>query len=268
MTRPSMAALCADLAAESQDLRALVAPLSEREWRCATPAPGWSIADQLVHLADVDDAAVLAATDPDAFVAAAQLPRRTVDERVAEHRGRAGADVLRWFDDSRARLLDVFGALDPRTRVPWFGPSMSAASALTARIMETWAHGRDVADALGVAPEPSERLRHIAHLGVLARGYSLRGERGLDAGAEVRVELVSPGGTTWVWGAPEAPDRVRASALDFCLLVTRRRHRDDLDLDVVGPVASRWIEVAQAYAGPPGEGRRPAGSVGPVHRRR
>jgi uncharacterized protein (TIGR03084 family) len=253
--RVSMEALCADLAAETRDLRALVAPLSEPEWRQPTPAPGWTIADQLVHLADVDDAAIQAATRPDEFRAALEQPRRTVDERVAEHRDLPGREVLTWFDTSRARLLEVFSALDPRARAPWYGPPMSTASSLTARIMETWAHGHDVADTLGATPEPSPRLRHIAHLGVLARAYSLRDDP--DASTDVRVELAAPGGDTWTWGDPDAPDRVRAPALDFCLLVTRRRHPDDLTLDVTGPVAHRWIGVAQAYAGPPGPGREP-----------
>jgi uncharacterized protein (TIGR03084 family) len=253
----SMAALCADLDAETRELRALVAPLPEVRWRLATPAPGWTIADQVVHLADVDGAAVLAATRPDEFAAAMDGPRRSVDERVAEHRDRSGVDVLAWFDAARARLLEVFGALEPRARVPWFGPPMSAASSLTARIMETWAHGQDVADALGATREPSARLRHVAHLGVLARAYSLRDDPA--ARTDVRVELAAPDGGTWTWGEPDSPDRVRAPAPDFCLLVTRRRHPDDLALEVTGPVARRWVAVAQAYAGPPGPGREPGG---------
>lgn len=255
----SMADLCADLAAETTELRALVAPLSDEQWRLPTPAPGWTIADQLVHLADVDDAAVQAATRPDDFRAALEGPRRTVDKRVARHRDLTGDQVLTWFDTSRARLLETFAALDPRARAPWFGPPMSTASSLTARIMETWAHGRDVADTLGVAPEATPRLRHVAHLGVLARPYSLRDDP--DAATDVRVELAAPGGGTWAWGAPDVPDRVRAPAVDFCLLVTRRRHPDDLTLDVTGPVARRWIGVAQAYAGPPGPGRDPVGTT-------
>ena len=251
----SMAALCADLAAETAELRALVAPLTETEWRLPTPAPGWTIADQLVHLADVDAAAVQAATRPDDFRAALEEPRRTVDDRVARHRDLTGEQVLTWFDASRSRLLETFAALDPRARAPWYGPPMSTASSLTARIMETWAHGRAVADTLGVAPEATPRLRHVAHLGVLARPFSLRDAP--DAAVDIRVELAAPGGETWTWGEPDAPDRVRAPALDFCLLVTRRRHPADLALDVDGPVAHRWIGVAQAYAGPPGPGREP-----------
>ncbi|MEQ3550007.1 TIGR03084 family metal-binding protein [Pseudonocardia nematodicida] len=252
-----MAGLCDDLAAETAAVRALVAPLSEDGWRRATPAPGWTIADQLVHLADVDELAVLAATGPGSFRAGPDGPHRGIDERVAAHRHRSGAEVLGWFDAARAHLITVFTGTDPRARLPWFGPPMSAASAVTARIMETWAHGLDVADALGAAPVVSERLRHVAHLGVAARPYSLRDTGVADPGADVRVELAAPDGGTWAWGGTGATDRVRASALDFCLLVTRRRHPDDLDLDVDGPLARRWVGVAQAFAGPPGQGRAP-----------
>lgn len=253
----SMTDLCADLAAETDVLRALVAPLPEPEWRRPTPAEGWSIADQVVHLAGADDTALLAATRPEEFRASLELPRPTVDEQVAEHRERAPSDVLGWFDASRCRVIDVFGDLGAHTRLPWFGPPVSAASTVRARIMETWAHARDVADALAVAPAPSDRLRHVAHVGVRTRTHSLRAHGEPDTGTDVRVELTGPGDTTWTWGPEDAPDRLRAPALDFCLLVTRRRHPDDLDLDVTGRTARRWVEVAQAYTGPPGPGRRP-----------
>jgi uncharacterized protein (TIGR03084 family) len=118
--------------------------------------------------------------------------------------------------------------------------------------METWAHGEDVAAALGVARTPTGRLRHIAHLGVRTRGFSFlaRGQQAPDA--EVRVELVAPDGAMWTYGPDDAPDRVTGPALDFCQLVTRRRHRDDLALVATGDGADRWLDVAQAFAGPPG----------------
>jgi uncharacterized protein (TIGR03084 family) len=128
--------------------------------------------------------------------------------------------------------------------VPWFGLPMSAASSLTARIMETWAHGQDVADALGVTRVPTTRLRHVAHIGVGARAFSY-----LANGLEVPTEPVR------TWGPDGVPDRVSGPALDFCLLVTQRRHRDDTALEATGPRADRWLSIAQAFAGPPGGGR-------------
>ena len=61
----------------------------------------------------------------------------------------------------------------------------------------------------------------------------------------------------WTWGPEDAADRVTGPAIDFCLLVTQRRHRDDVRLVADGPAADEWLGIAQAFAGPPGPGRRP-----------
>jgi uncharacterized protein (TIGR03084 family) len=151
--------------------------------------------------------------------------------------------------------LNTFRNLDPRARLPWFGPPMSAASSLTARIMETWAHTQDIADALGVTREPTSRLRHVAHIGVGARAFSYAVHDRPLPQAQVRVELTGPDGDLWTWGPAEAENRVTGPALDFCLLVTQRRHRDDLALVIDGPAAAEWMSIAQAFAGAAGTGR-------------
>ncbi|MDN5917671.1 MAG: TIGR03084 family metal-binding protein [Pseudonocardia sp.] len=257
----SMAALADDLIAESTVLRALLADLDEPDWRRGTPAVGWTIADQISHLAHFDDVAVQAATDPDAFTAEKariEAAGGIAPDRIAEsYRYLNGAELLAWFDRSRGRLVEVFHDLEPSTRVPWFGPPMSVASSLTARIMETWAHGQDVADALGALREPTARLRHVAHIGIGARAYSYL-VNGRDMPHDpIRTELVSPDGSAWTWGPEDAPDRVSGDALDFCLAVTQRRHLDDLALEITGPVAREWMGLAQAYAGAAGTGRAP-----------
>jgi uncharacterized protein (TIGR03084 family) len=179
------------------------------------------------------------------------------DMLARQYRDLSGAELLRWFRSARAGLLHACSGLDPRSRVPWYGPDMSVASAVTACLMKTWAHGQDIADALGAEAEPTVRLRHIAHLGVSTFGFAF-GLNGLAGPAEpVRVELIAPDGALWSWGAADAADRVTGSALDFCLAVTQRRHLADTGLQVTGPVAQRWMALAQAYAGPPGEGRLP-----------
>jgi uncharacterized protein (TIGR03084 family) len=258
-----MGTLADDLAAETAVLRALLADLDTDGWEVITPAPGWAIRDQVSHLAHFDDVAVRAATEPEAF--ATELADAVAeggadpDQIAARHRALPPAALLSWFDSSRDRLLTVFRGLEPGLRLPWFGPPMSAASSLTARIMETWAHGQDVADALGVTREPTARLRHVAHIGVRALpfSYAVRG-RGVPAGP-VRVELNAPDGELWTWGPEEAADRVAGLALDFCLLVTQRRHRADTALEATGAVAQEWLGIAQAFAGPPGGGREPLG---------
>jgi uncharacterized protein (TIGR03084 family) len=257
----SMAALCDDLAAESAELRSVLAGLSEARWREDTPAAGWTIADQVSHLAYFDDVALRSATDPEAFIAEKEAMDAaggvSPDTIAARFRDLSGAELLTWFDDARARLIAAFRELDPSTRVPWFGPAMSAASSLTARIMETWAHARDVYDTVGVVPEPSARLRHVAHIGVGARAFSYAAHGRAAPSVPVRVELTAPDGATWSWGPEDAHDRITAPALDFALLITQRRHRDDLTLTVVGEAAEEWVEIGQAFAGEPGTGRKP-----------
>jgi uncharacterized protein (TIGR03084 family) len=141
--------------------------------------------------------------------------------------------------------------------LPWFGPGMSAASMVTARIMETWAHGEDIADALGVVRPPTQRLRHVAHIAVATRGYAF-GMNGLTPPDEpIRVELTAPDGSLWAWGPEDAAELVTGPALDFCLLATQRRHRDDLAVRTSGAHADKWLDIAQAFAGPSGPGRLP-----------
>ena len=256
-----MSALVNDLTAESAVLRDMIADLDEDGWRTLTPAEGWSIGDQISHLAFFDDAAIQSATDPEGFAAEMQravtVGELTPDAVAERYRNQSSAELLAWFDASRRRLIKVFSELDPALRLPWFGLPMSAASSLTARIMETWAHGQDVADTLGLVREPTARLRHIAHIGVRALPFSFAAN-GLEVPQEpVRVELTGPDGSVWTWGPEHAANRVAGPALDFCLVVTQRRHRADTAIRSFGQVADQWLAIAQAFAGPPGPGRQP-----------
>jgi uncharacterized protein (TIGR03084 family) len=250
--------LCDDLAAEHAELDAIVAGLDESTWQEPTPAEGWSILDSIVHLALTDAHAARAAAEPEAFVAARELrTRETARREFEEARARASRDVLETWRLNRATLLEALRGLDPKTRVPWFGPPMSAMSHASARLMETWAHGQDVADALGISRVDTPRLRHIAHLGVRARPYSYS-VRGLSEPVwDVYVELSGPEADLWRWGDVSASDRVMGSARDFCLVVVQRRHVDDTQLEYAGQHAREWLLIAQAFAGQPGAGRQP-----------
>lgn len=256
--------LRADLAAEVAALAAVVDPLDEAGLRTPTPAEGWDVADQLAHLAAFDERGAEAIVDPEAFRAAvADLRERGGDPigEATEHGRSLGPVGARsWWHEASAGMARAAATLAPKQRLPWYGPDMGAMSFVTARLMETWAHGQDVRDALGLPAEVSDRLRHVADIGVRARGFSYV-VRGLDVpAAPVRVELVAPDGSTWSWGDEASADRISGPALDFCLLVTQRRHRDDLDLVVDGSVAAEWAGIAQAFAGAPGPGRAPSSS--------
>ncbi|OKJ68257.1 TIGR03084 family metal-binding protein [Streptomyces sp. CB02261] len=253
-----------DLRDESDALDALVRELSPEQWDAPTPAPGWTLAHQIAHLAWTDRAALLAATDADAFAVetrkALAAPDRFVDEGAEEGAKLPPAELLARWREGRERLQEALRAVPPGVRFPWYGPPMSPSAMATARLMETWAHGQDVADALGVVRAPTARLRHVAWIGHRARDYAFL-VRGLPAPAEpFRVELRAPDGTLWAYGPEDAAQRVTGPALDFCLLVTQRVHRDDTALVADGPDAERWLTLAQAFAGPAGPGRAPTGA--------
>jgi uncharacterized protein (TIGR03084 family) len=257
---PSLAELGRDLQAETSWLRTRLASLDDTGWDTPTPAPGWSVRDQVSHLAYFDEATTMAATDPEQF----RIDRADVLADIdgftstvaARYRSRPGAELLVWFDRARSQMIERVTLVDAATRAPWYGPDMSVTSLLTARIMETWAHGQDVADALRVDHPPTVALRQVAHIGVRALPNSFRARRRGVPDDNVRVELAAPGGERWTWGPAGAENTVRGSAVGFCLVVTQRRHPSDTDVVATGPVATEWMTIAQAFAGPPGAGRR------------
>ena len=260
-------ALIDDLLAESGMLREVLAGLTAADWARPTPAAGWTITDQVTHLAYFDDAARMSVTEPERFTAeAGQIGTDGadfIDQVAARYRDTPPADVLAWFDQARARLTEAYRKADPSARLPWYGPPMSVASSVTARLMETWAHGQDVLDTVGISRVTTARMRHVADLGIRALRYAYT-VNGLPVPADpIRVELTGPDGARWDWGPADAANRVRGTALDFCLLVTQRRHRDDTALEVTGEVARQWMSIAQAFAGPAGPGRPPSASVPP-----
>jgi uncharacterized protein (TIGR03084 family) len=259
-----LAAVLADLRAEGDQLDALVAPLADdgSGWRRPTPAPGWDVAHQVAHLAWTDEMAVLAVTDKDGWdtgvLAALEDPDGFVDAEAARGSDVPAAALLSRWRASRARLTEVLAEVPEGTRIPWYGPPMSATSMATARFMETWAHARDVADGLGAELPRDDRVRHVVHLGARTRAFAFT-SRGLPAPTtDVRVAVTLPSGALLEVGPPDAQQSVTGSAYDFALVFTQRLHRSDADLTAVGADADAWLDVAQAFAGPSGGGREPA----------
>lgn len=249
----------ADLAAEGDRLDALVSGLDADGWHTPTPAVGWDVATQVAHLLWTDGVAVKAATDKEAWDAvvldAIADPEGFVDAQALALA--ADPDLLAHWRSARSTLHAVLAAHPSGEKMPWFGPPMSATSMATARLMETWAHSLDVHEALGVPVEDTDRIRHVAHLGVRTRSFAFA-VHGLDAPAEeFRIDLVSPSGDVWSWGPDDAAQTLTGSAGDFCRLVTQRVNRADTDLVPTGPDVDRWLDIAQAFAGQPGEGRAP-----------
>lgn len=256
-----MVSLCSDLREEQAALDAMVTPLAEDDWDKITPFEGWSIRDEITHLAYFDGTGRLAATDQAGFARHLEELIKNFatyeDDYLSAGRSIPSSALLsRWRND-REVLLSALVSLDPKQRLPWYGPPMSARSFATARLMETWAHGQDVADALEQERPATDRLRHIAHIGVTTFGWSYVNRGMAVPDAAVRVQLTSPGGEQWNWGPEDAQNTIRGQALDFCLVVTQRRHVDDTDLVTAGNVAKEWLRLAQAFAGPPSKGPEP-----------
>ena len=258
--------LLADLKAEGDQLWNVVGGLDEAGWRTPTPAAGWDVATQVAHLLWTDETATAAATDKEAWDAvvlgAMEDPTGFVDTAASEvARLSPQALLVRW-GKARTALADALRDYPAGEKMPWFGPPMSPASMATARFMETWAHALDVYQGLGldadaIRDQQVDRIRHIAHLGVRTRNFAFSVHELEPPAEEFRIELKSPSGDLWTWGPEDAAQSVRGSAYEFCLLVTQRVHRDDTDLVAVGGDAERWLGIAQAFAGPPGEGRSP-----------
>ncbi len=263
----------ADLLAEQQTLDDIVAGLDAEQWQLPTPSPGWTIADQIGHLTYFDGTAALAVVDPPAFQDAmtALLSSGGAGDESADdivlgpYRNMSPDELVAAWRANRAGLAAAADTLENDTRVAWYGPSMGSKSFLTARLMEVWAHGQDVVDAIAVTGgeadrEPTNRLRHIAQLGFITRGWTYI-NRGLDVPSiPVRVDLTSPSGETWSFGPDDAGESVVGPALDFCLVTTQRRHVDDTELVVTGDSARDWMEKAQLFAGPASDGPAPRSS--------
>ncbi len=238
----------------------IVADLPADGWAEATPAPGWGIAHQIAHLLWTDRVALTAVTDEAGFAAvlaeAAKDPTGFVDAGAEELAGLPPKRLLAEWRQTRALLHDALLTVADGRKLPWFGPPMSAASMATARLMETWAHGLDVADTLGVKRPATARLRSIAHIGVRTRDFAFALQRAHRA----RAAVLRGAGCARRLDMDVGPRRRRCSgspgsAEDFCMLVTQRRPRAALDVHAVGDDAEKWLTIAQAFAGPPGPGR-------------
>ncbi len=247
----------ADLLAEQADLDAIVADLTDAQWALPTPSPGWTVADQIGHLMYFDGTAATAITDPEAFSATvvqllegmASAASTGTDPTLDAARAMTPPELLEAWRTNRLRLAEVSSTLADDDRVVWYGPSMGAKSFLTARLMEAWAHGQDIVDTVGASRPPTDRLRHIAQLGYITRGWTYINRRLDVPDRAVRVELTAPSGDVWQFGPDDADETVIGPAEDFCLVVTQRRHVDDTDLDVTGEAARDWMLKAQAFAG-------------------
>ena len=254
-----MKALCEELRQEYLDLAGLVETLSAAEWQLKSRFYGWTPFDEVSHLLFFDERGLLAATDAAAFAAdtAAIAKQLAVGREISAiardcYGHLSGAELARQWRVCFEKLVAQLAVLDPKARLPWYGPQMSARSFATARMMETWAHGQDVYDVMGRRRTPTTRLKHIAHIGVTTFGWTFVNRKLPVPAAVPHVALQGPNGETWTWGEPSSSDFVSGSAEEFCLVVTQRRNLADTALRHAGS-ADQWLPIAQCFAGPPAD---------------
>jgi uncharacterized protein (TIGR03084 family) len=257
-----------DLVADGDEVDQLVADLDTARWRLPTPAPGWTVAHQIAHLAAVFRLAASAASDPPAFQAVVARLSDDFNQNVAAAMAPFLASppgvLLGQWRSTRAAAERALAAVPDGELVPWLVRPLPAPVLAAAGMMELFGHGQDIADALGVRRRPTDRLRHLVEFAVRTWdfGYLARGRTAPDMA--FRFELAAPSGVRWRHGPATAEQTISGPAVDLCLLVTRRRHRADLALTATGPEADEWLDLAQAYRGPPGSGRTPGQFASPT----
>jgi uncharacterized protein (TIGR03084 family) len=262
-----MLALAKDFADESAALHALVAPLDDAALDQPTAFKNWTIATVIRHLHVWNLAADMSLRADGSF--------ETYYARVAQHQMKGGklpAFEIEWLDGLSGRRLvtawkdgyeqtaERFAGADPAVRVKWAGPDMSVRSSMTARLMETWAHGQEVYDVLGQVRRNTDRIRNIVVLGNNTYGWTFK-VRGEEAPApRPHLRLTAPSGEIWTYNDPSSEELVEGLAEEFCQVVTQTRNIADTKLKVVGPNAANWMSKAQCFAGaaepPPPPGSR------------
>jgi uncharacterized protein (TIGR03084 family) len=253
-----MQEILADLKAEQETLDQFLCTLSTTQWDLPSPAEGWTLRDSVVHVIHIDEVATaILRGDHTALEIAAKIPSKFTEVGLEKGRKMKPSEILPWWRAVRSILLEELSKCDPKGRIPWFIQPMGARAFATARIMETWAHGLDCFDAVGAEPVDTDRLRHVATLAYIARPFAYQLRSLPVPESPLRLELFLPSGVLWSMGEEKATNRIRGKAGEFCRVAVRRRHWKDMNLEIEGEEAQRFIEIVQPYAGPPGSGRKP-----------
>jgi len=247
-----------DFRQESRALATLLEPLGDADFDQPTQFRDWSIGDVIGHLHLFNTAAAATLESDAAFqaiftpIAAGLASGQTLLEtQVPWLGGLRGRGLLKAWRDTAESTADAYARADPQQRVKWAGPEMNALSSITARQMETWAHGQEVFDALGHERTEQDRIRNIAHLGVATYGWTFV-NRGLPVPDPApHVHLSGPSGAEWDWNPPQQDNAIHGAAVDFARVVTQVRNVAETGLVVTGQGARDWMEMAQCFAGPP-----------------
>ena len=252
-----------DLRDESDALNELLSPLSDADFEQATQFKGWTLHDVIAHLHIFNWAAAESIRDGDAFVAwysgfgqkmrsEGKNLREATDDWIDENEdGARGQELLRRWQAFYTQFAEDIQGTDPKMRVKWAGPDMSVRSSLTARLMETWAHGQEIYDMAGQVRTDTDRIKNIAVLGINTFGWTFVNRKLEVPEDKPYVRLDAPSGDVWEWGDASDANFVSGSATEFCQVVAQTRNIQDTQLEVVGDTATRWMSIAQCFAGGP-----------------
>ena len=248
-----------DFLDESEALHALLAPLDDAAFEQATLFKRWTINQIIRHLHFWNISADLALNDEPAFdilfeqVMGGLKAGRLLEFEERYLQGLSGPILLRaWIEQARA-MTPAYAGADPKARIKWVGPNMSALSGITARLMETWAHGQAIYDLLGQARDDGDRIGNIVRLGVNTFGWTYK-NRKMDVPQEMpHIRLTAPSGAIWEYGEPGESERIEGSATEFCQVVSQCRNVGDTSLRMTGKIANEWMAMAQCFAGPPND---------------
>lgn len=245
-----------DLRDESEALYELLKPLGDADFATPTLFKNWTVNDILEHLHLWNVAALNSFQDEAAFDAYLQeiLPY-VMKGRIKDYEricidGLAGHALLEAWRDFYLKMTDIFKDVDPKHRVRWAGPDMSIRSSITARLMETWAHGQAIYDLLGVERQHTDRIENIVVLGVNTFNWTYASRQATPPGPMPYVRLTAPSGAIWAYGEENEQSRIDGTAADFCQVVTQVRNVGDTALKMTGAVAQDWMATAQCFAGP------------------
>ncbi|MCZ6462735.1 MAG: TIGR03084 family metal-binding protein [Proteobacteria bacterium] len=249
-----------DLIAEADELHAFLHTLADEDWGRPTGFLRWTPWDVVSHLHYFDRVSLVALEGEDAFAGRRDQLLRDIGSGLSnaeiarrEFGDLAPAELLQTWRETCRDMATQLGTSDAKRRLPWYGPDMGVRMFTTARLMETWAHGQEIYDLMRVQRKPTDRLLHIATIGVKTFAWTFV-NRGLEVpGPPPYVRLVAPSSAIWEWNEPSETECVRGDALDFCHVVTQGRNVADTALDAVGDVAHRWMSIAQCFAGGPAD---------------
>lgn len=249
-----------DFREECDALYMLLEPLSEADYEKKTLFKDWTVNNVVGHLHMWNWAADATLREPENFqrffeelIGAFSEGIAMIDFEEKWRKGLKGRVLLTAWRETYLKMAEHYEAADPKQRVKWAGPDMSVRSKVTARLMETWAHGQELYDLLGVVREDKDRIKNIAQLGVNTFGWTFINRQMEVPDVKPYVKLTAPSGEIWGWNDANAENRVEGKATEFCQVVAQTRNIADTSLIVVGDVAAQWMSMAQCFAGPPND---------------